>query len=143
MRVLVDTCVWSACLRRKTPDRGLAKHLKDLIGDGRVAMIGNIRQEILSGIGSDAQFEKIRMHLSAFRDIPLREEHYELAAHYYNKCRKSGVQGAHSDFLICAVASLENLLVFTTDKDFLHYKKYIPLSLWKKAVNSDEFRSED
>lgn len=143
MRILVDTCIWSSCLRRKTPDRGLTKHLKDLIGDGRVVMTGNIRQEILSGIDSDMQFEKIRMHLSAFRDIQLREEHYELAARYYNKCRKNGIQGAHADFLICAVASLENLLVFTTDKDFLHYKKYIPLSLWNKAVDSEEFRSGD
>jgi len=136
MRVIVDTCIWSACLRRKTPDRLLVKTLKDLIGDGRVVMTGNIRQEILSGISSELQFEKIRSHLSAFRDIPLHEEHYELAARYYNRCRKNGIQGAHADFLICAIASIEKFLVFTTDKDFLYYQKHIPLNLWDKSENS-------
>ena len=49
MRVLVDTCVWSAVLRRRNPDTELTARLKGLISDGRVFIIGPIRQEILSG----------------------------------------------------------------------------------------------
>ena len=33
MRVLVDTCVWSKVLRRKSPDKDLTALLTDLIAD--------------------------------------------------------------------------------------------------------------
>lgn len=54
MRVLVDTCVWSDALRKVNfkADDPIVKELKELIREGRVQMIGPIRQEILSGIRS-------------------------------------------------------------------------------------------
>ena len=57
MRVLVDTCVWSKVLRRKTPDQNLAALIEDLIRDGRIVLIGPIRQELLSGVPNPSQFE--------------------------------------------------------------------------------------
>jgi hypothetical protein len=53
MRVLVDTCIWSKALRRKNCNSNVIKRLADLIYDGRVAIIGPIRQEILSGISNN------------------------------------------------------------------------------------------
>ncbi|MDO9027304.1 MAG: hypothetical protein Q7U68_00335 [Candidatus Roizmanbacteria bacterium] len=65
MKVLVDTCVWSQSLKHKTPNIELANKLKDLITDGRIAMIGPIRQELLSGISDTKQFEKLKEKLSS------------------------------------------------------------------------------
>ena len=131
MKVLVDTCVWSQSLKHKTPNIGLANKLKDLITDGRIAMIGPIRQELLSGISDTKQFEKLKEKLSFYEDIPLRSEYFVKAAEFNNTCRNNGVQGSTTDFLICAVAHLENLFIFTVDNDFENYKKYLPIKLFK------------
>ena len=131
MKVLVDTCIWSQVLRHRSPDADLAKKLRELIQNSRVAIIGPIRQELLSGISQSKQFNELKETLSAFEDVPLNTEHYEKAAELCNICRRKGVQGSTIDFLICAVAIMENLVIFTIDKDFENYKKYLPLKLIK------------
>ena len=55
--------------------------------------------------------------------------HFEKAAEFCNLCHRKGIQGSTIDFLICAVACMENLFIFTVDKDFAGYKKYLPLHL--------------
>ncbi|MGF1539675.1 MAG: hypothetical protein ACFCU5_04365 [Pleurocapsa sp.] len=51
MKVIVDTSVWSLVLRRqKQQEELIGNKLHDLIADGRVVLLGGIRQEILSGI---------------------------------------------------------------------------------------------
>ena len=131
MKVLVDTCIWSSALRRKNPDRELIEKLNDLISDSRVSITGPIRQEILSDISSAKQFHKLKKILSSFEDIPLNTEHFEKAAEFSNICRNKGVQGSTIDFLICAVAHLESLKIFTTDSDFENYSKFLPIELMK------------
>ena len=66
MNVLVDTSVWSLALRRNKP-RGTAeeRELTELIREGRVAIIGPIRQELLSGVKTLAQFRTLRDRLRA------------------------------------------------------------------------------
>jgi predicted nucleic acid-binding protein len=129
MKVLVDTCIWSQVLRHKSPNLELTSKLQELIQDSKVAIIGPIRQELLSGVQQAKQFEQLKDILSAFEDIALKTEHFEKAADFCNICRRNGVQGSTIDFLICAVAYLENLVIFTVDKDFSNYKKYLPLKL--------------
>ncbi len=127
MKALVDTCIWSQVLRHKSPNIELTEKFKDLIKDGRVAIIGLIRQELLSGISNVKQFNQLKELLSSFEDIPLKTEHFEKAAEFSNICRCKGIQGSTIDFLICAVAYLENLIIFTTDKDFENYKKFLSI----------------
>jgi len=103
--------------------------MKDLIESDRVAMIGPIRQELLSGISDFAQFKKLQSMLSAFEDLVLRTEYYEKAAEFSNICRKAGVQGSSFDFLICAVAAKEAWPIFTTDRDFNIYRHHLPIRI--------------
>lgn len=131
MKVLVDTCIWSSVLRRKNPDQRHIDKLNDLVKDGRVSIIGPIRQEILSGIYNMEQFRKLKKILSSFEDIPLETRHFEKAAEFSNLCRKKGVQGSTIDFLICAVSFMENLEIFTDDTDFKSYGKFLPIKLVK------------
>jgi len=98
-----------------------------------VAIIGPIRQELLSGIRKESQFSRLENHLSAFPDIDLTNEDYVTAAKFFNLCRARGVQGSNTDFLICAVAVRNELTVFTTDKDFPLFTKYLPIILHKPA----------
>ena len=133
MKVIVDTSVWSLSLRRqkKQQNSSIVNKLGDLIADGRVVILGAIRQEILSGIKHQEQFEKLRDRLRAFPNLTLDEEDYELAAEYFNICRRNGVQGANTDFLICATANRRNYEIFTTDKDFINFSQYLPIILTK------------
>lgn len=131
MKVLVDTCIWSKVLRHKSPDEELTRKLKELIQDGKVAIIGPVRQELLSGISQSTQFNQLKELLSSFEDILLTTTHFEKAAEFNNICRSKGIQGSAIDFLICAVAYLEELAIFTNDRDFENYSKYLPLKLIK------------
>ena len=130
MMVLVDTCVWSLALRRRErKDDPEVRELETLIRDGRVQLIGPIRQEILSGIVRKAQFDRVRRSLAAFPDLPIEAEAYELAASYYNLCRSKGIQGSNTDFLICAVATRHELEIYTTDADFELFARCLPIVL--------------
>ena len=125
----MDTYVWSAVLRRREADPDLTVKMKDLIEADRVAMIGPIRQELLSGIPDPVQFRRLKSYLSAFEDLPLRTVHFEKAAEFSNTCRKAGVQGSSIDFLICAVAAMEKCVIFTNDRDFEAYRRYLPITI--------------
>ena len=56
-------------------------------------------------------------------------EDYELAAEYFHLCRRNGIQGSNTDFLICAIASHRKYEILTTDKDFIGFKQYLPIVL--------------
>jgi predicted nucleic acid-binding protein len=118
-------------LRKITPNLNLTKQLKDFVNDGRVVMIGPIRQELLSGISNPSQFNKLKHTLSFFEDIILKTDHFVKAAEFSNLCRKNGIQGSTTDFLICAVSNLEKLSIFTVDNDFINYNKYLKIKLLK------------
>ena len=134
MMVLVDTPVWSLALRRRpehlsAQQQQLTDALAELIGEGRVQMLGPIRQELLSGIREEAQFRKLRDYLRAFPEHPLEASDYEDAADMNNRCRAKGIAGSAVDFLICAAAHRRNWTIFTTDRDFQNYASVLPLRL--------------
>ncbi len=119
MKIIVDTCVWSIVLRRSTHiESNYSNELKELVKEVRVLIIGAIRQEILSGIKSNQQFQIVKSHLSAFSDLNLCESDYALVAEYFNFLRSKGIQGSNTDFLICAVSMNHDMPIFTMDKDF-------------------------
>ena len=128
MKVLVDTSVWSLALRRKDQSE-VAGKLTELILESLVVMIGPVRQELLSGISDSEVFDDLKSKLQSFDDLPITTKDYETAAEFFNICRKNGVQGSHTDFLICAIACNNDLLIFTTDQDFGHYAKHVPIRM--------------
>jgi predicted nucleic acid-binding protein len=130
MRILVDTSVWSLALRRDKHARNPeAEELRRLVAAHMVEIIGPIRQELLSGVRDQIQFDQLEAHLMAFADLPLLAEDYVTAAKFFNLCRSKGIQGSNTDLLICAVAVRHDLAVFTTDGDFLRFAKCLPIVL--------------
>lgn len=133
MNVLVDTSVWSLALRRsKEIEHPATALLKSLVTDGRAALFGPIRQEILSGIKTLEQFDSLRNDLRAFPDIDLATDDYEEAARFFNLCRAKGIQGSNTDFLICATASRRQMPILTTDKDFYQFARVLPIDIHTK-----------
>jgi predicted nucleic acid-binding protein len=130
MSVLVDTSVWSLALRRRrTSNEPEARELADLIREGRASILGPIRQELLSGVAAEAQYEALREHLRAFPDVELEPDDYEQAATFFNRCRSRGIQGSNTDFLICAAAVRRKFAILTTDGDFSQFARVLPIQL--------------
>ncbi len=130
MMVIVDTSVWSLALRRAVNVGDPARdELEQLIQDGRAALMGPVRQEILSGVKDKKQFDRLRDNLKAFPDIQLTAEDYEDGARFFNACRAKGIQGSNTDFLICAAAIRRDISILTTDRDFEGFAKILPISL--------------
>ena len=131
MNSIVDTSVWSLALRRSpsSQDAAISAQLRALIADDCAIVLGAIRQEILSGVRNVEQFTRLRDYLRAFPDVELVSEDYELAADFFNTCRRNGIQGSNTDFLLCAVAHRRNYSIFTTDNDFQGFQVYIPVQL--------------
>jgi predicted nucleic acid-binding protein len=121
MRVIVDTCVWSLSLRRrsaaqlKTVEQQMVAQLREAIQDGNALIVGPIRQEILSGIRDKAQFAKTEELLDPFRDEDITASDYVEAARLFNLCRDRGVQCGAVDTLLCAVAVRNRYGILTYD----------------------------
>lgn len=132
--VIIDTCIWSLALRGKTlRNKKIAEELTILINENRAKIIGPIRQEVLSGYSDFSRYEKLRNKLQSFPNEQVVDSDYESAAEYSNLCRKKGIQGSHTDFLICAVSHRLKMKIYTNDKDFIHYSNYLPISLHQES----------
>jgi predicted nucleic acid-binding protein len=125
VKILIDSCVWSLALRRKNKallnqdEQHIVAALSEAVQNGRIAIIGPIRQEVLSGIKEAAQFERLRCALESFPDAPILTSHYEEAARLFNLCRTRGVECGAIDILICAVALRERWSMLTTDSGLM------------------------
>src|SRR5215470_2548087 len=134
MNVLIDTSVFSLALRRKnetlsTNEKLMVGELSELIREGRARMIGLIRQELLSGVKTTEQYEKLRVHLRSFPDEVVDTSDYEEAAKSGNRCRAKGVAVSIVDVLLCVIAIRRQWTIFTTDPDFSRYARVIPLRI--------------
>jgi hypothetical protein len=134
VNVLVDTSVWSLALRRRSSDLREAENsvkveLSDLVKEGRARIIGLVRQELLSGIQSVAQYEKLRRTLRSFPDEHIDTADYEAAAKAGNDCRAKGIAVSVIDMLLCSVATVRGWTVFTADSDFKRYAAVLPVKL--------------
>ena len=122
MKVIVDTCVWSLALRRRdtsrlsADDQQMVMRLIEAIQDRRAAIIGPIRQEILSGIRNRTQFAETERTLDSFRDDEVASADYVQAALLNNLCQDHGVQCGPVDILICAVAARNQYGILTSDQ---------------------------
>jgi predicted nucleic acid-binding protein len=121
MKVIVDTCVWSLSLRRrsaarlKLEEQQMVAQLREAIQDGNALIVGPIRQEILSGIRDKAHFARTEGLLDPFRDEEITASDYVEAARLFNLCQDHGVQCGSVDTLLCAVAVRNRYGILTYD----------------------------
>jgi len=134
VNTLVDTSIWSLALRRKTrnlssPEKILVTELVELVKEGRARILGVIRQELLSGIKTPDQYEKLRSTLRSFPDEVLETSDYEFAAKSSNACRAKGIAVSVVDAMICAISATRDWPIFTTDPDFKNYAGVLGIKL--------------
>jgi predicted nucleic acid-binding protein len=132
MTLFVDTSVWSLALRR---DGGEAvpevAALRDaLVGGTTVVTTGLVLQELLQGFSGPTARTQI---IARFTALPLlqpdRNDHVA-AADLRNTCRRAGVQLGTIDALLARLCIRYELTLLTTDGDFAHAGRHVPLRLW-------------
>jgi len=138
LKVLVDTPIWSLALRRQlhnlNPTEAMLKSVfAELVNEGRVLIIGPIRQELLSGLREEAQFNRLRELLRAFSDLQLKTQDFERGAQMANQCASHGVASTPTDMLICSAAYDAKAPIYSTDRDFQGYSKVLPIRLFTPA----------
>jgi predicted nucleic acid-binding protein len=123
--ILLDTGVVSAALRRRRrgplEERLTARVRALLESDFAVALPGIVFQEVLSGIGEEAQHRRL---LAAIRDsFPIflaTEGDHLRAAELVTASAGGGIALSTADALIAAQALGRGAGLFTTDRDFDH-----------------------
>lgn len=134
--VLIDTSVWSLALRRPK-DKLNAIELRTvtaaqrLFADDDAALLGLVRQELLSGIRDEKRYETLRLLLRDWEDEPISIVDHENAAACWNQCAAAGIAASTVDLLICAVAIRRLMPIFTTDPDFNRYAKVLPIRFYQ------------
>lgn len=132
MTLLVDTSVWSLALRRDVEvEAPEVQALKDaLAGADIVVTTGLVLQELLQGFAGAKAGEQIVERFSALALLqPDREDHVA-AAGLRNMCRRSGVQIGTVDALIAQLCIRHDLVLLSTDQDFVHAAKHCRLKVW-------------
>ena len=115
--VLVDTSVWILALR-KSPLAPVRDEVDHLLAENRVAIVPMIRLELLGGIKSANEFERLKGRLDALRQIPADEANWEIAAELSFKLRQRGKVIPYADILIGSAAILANALLLHADRHF-------------------------
>ena len=139
--LLVDTSVWSLALRRDVvATEAEVEALKaSLLGDEVVVTTGIVLQELLQGFSGPKSRQQIVERFTSLALIqPDREDHIE-AAGIRNTCRKAGVQIGTVDALIAQICVRHDLVLLSTDKDFLYAAQHCKLQVWpSRAVKSHQ-----
>lgn len=132
MALFVDTSVWSLAYRRDTPAGSpeLAVLRTALTGGELVVTAGVVLLELLRGFVPERVQSVILAEIATLPMAePLRED-YIAAAHLSNTCRRAGVQLPSTDALIAQLCIRDGLTLLTTDQDFTHAAKHVPLRVW-------------
>ena len=131
MSLFVDTSVWSLALRRDAPpDHAAVALLRKALLDGdTLLMTGIVLQELLQGFHGPKDQARLIERMRALPLLePTRDTHVQAAA-LRNTCRRKGVQLGTIDALIAQLCIEHELSLLTTDSDFMHAARFVPLRL--------------
>jgi len=131
LNILVDTSVWSLALRRDSPPNCQeVARLRIALKEGEsVFTTGLILQELLQGFrGPKARRRIIEEFATLPLIVPERRDHMD-AAELRVKLRQEGIRAGTMDVLLARLCLRHSLSLLSTDKDFTHMAKHVPLSL--------------
>ena len=130
---ILDTSILSAAFRRRrvgVPEPPEVERLRRMIQeDEPVAIPGIALQEILSGVRTDAESERLLGLVEGFPLLLALRVHHLEAARIANACRRAGIATSATDCLIAAQTIAERGRLFTLDQDFARMAPHCGLQL--------------
>lgn len=132
MTLFVDTSVWSLALRRDSPGHPAVGFLADSLRRAEpILTTGLVLQELLQGFrGAKARDAILERFAALPLLVPHRDDHVA-AADLRSTCRRHGIQVGTIDALLAQLCLRHDLLLLTTDRDFEHVARHVPLRLWQ------------
>jgi predicted nucleic acid-binding protein len=135
VNLFVDTSVWSLAFRRDQASAAsevrMLRHA--LEGGETIVATGLVLQELLQGFAGPRARKDI---IDRFTALPLlapdRKDHID-AAELRNRCRRAGLQIGTIDAVIAQLCIRHELILLTTDNDFVLAARYCDLRVWKDA----------
>ena len=135
MTLFVDTSVWSLAFRRDQVSAVLeVRVLRDALEGGETIVItGLVLQELLQGFsGPKARKDLVDRFTALPLLTPDRQDHID-AAELRNRCRRAGLQIRTIDAVIAQLCIRHDLMLLTTDKDFVLAARHCALKVWSAA----------
>lgn len=129
--VLVDTSIWVDFFRNKTLPT--STQLIRLLDEDRVFITGIILTELLRGARNDQELKSIQELLHPVHEVSTTGKTWEIAGILAYKLAKKGVTIFTVDAIIAAIAIKEELMLFSTDKHFIHMALHSKLKLWSSS----------
>ena len=115
-RIIVDTTIWIEFFR--SPESAVSKHLKDLLRQRRVVMVGMVMAEILQGIKAAKEANLVRASFMTLPYSEMTKDRWQQAGEISASLRKKGTTLPLSDLIIAACALAEGQEVYTLDPHF-------------------------
>jgi predicted nucleic acid-binding protein len=127
--LLVDSSIWIDAMNGRVTDA--TRYLEARDEGEEIATTGIIFQEVLQGIRSEREFDRMRAVLWATLILEPRElSTYEVAAKLYRRARSQGLTVRKpNDCLIAALALEHGALLVHNDRDFVALAQVEPALL--------------
>ena len=100
-----------------------------VLEDEPIGLPGIVLQELLSGVRTKKEFERLRKVLDPFSVLLATEDSHLLAASLFNTCKSNGLNVSPTDVLIAATAIQCGGTLITADNDFRRMAEHIDLAI--------------
>jgi predicted nucleic acid-binding protein len=126
-RIIVDTTIWIEFFRN--PESAVANHLKDLLRQRRVIMVGIVLAEILQGVKAPREASLVLTSFTRLLYSEMTRDRWQQAGEISASLRKKGTTIPLSDLIITASALAEGYEIYTLDP---HFKRIPGVTLHAK-----------
>ena len=114
--IIVDTCVWIEFFRE--PKSELTLHLKGLLRERKVIMVGMVMAEILQGVKAPKEANLVKQSLEKLPYLEITRDIWVTAGEISASLRVTGITIPLSDLIIAATALSGEHEIFTIDPHF-------------------------
>jgi predicted nucleic acid-binding protein len=114
--IIVDTCVWIEFFRKQESE--LTLHLRGLLRERKVIMVGMVMAEILQGVKAPQEANLVKQNLGKLPYLETARDIWVTAGQVSASLRSTGVTIPLSDLIIAAIALSGNHEIFTIDPHF-------------------------
>jgi predicted nucleic acid-binding protein len=114
--IIVDTCVWIEFFRK--PESELTRHLKGLLRERKVIMVGMVMAEILQGVKDPKEANLVKQSMGKLPYLEMTRDIWVTAGETSASLRRTGITIPLSDLIIAAIALFGNHEIFTIDQHF-------------------------
>ncbi|NMC87072.1 MAG: PIN domain-containing protein [Candidatus Moranbacteria bacterium] len=114
--IIVDTCVWIEFFRE--PASEFTLHLKSLLRERKVIMVGMVMAEILQGVKTPKEASLVEQNLAKLPYLEITRDIWVTAGKMSSSLRRAESIIPLSDLIIAAIALSGNHEIFTVDQHF-------------------------